>query len=87
MLVPQAEVLGVTLPDPDLRWNEDARALATSSEIDWTEFNEVLAGRGPMQRGAAADTAARPTRTAPGCARPPPRTPRKQAAEPREGSP
>ena len=25
MLVPQAEVLGVTLPDPDLRWNEEAQ--------------------------------------------------------------
>src|ERR1700744_2028981 len=26
MTVPQAEVLGVTLPDPDLRWNEERRA-------------------------------------------------------------
>src|SRR5215218_6413517 len=46
MLVPQAEVLGVTLPDPDLRWNEETRSY-DMSEIDWTEFNEVLAGRGP----------------------------------------
>lgn len=46
MLVPQAEVLGLTLPDPNLRWNEDARQW-DMSEIDWTEFHEVLAGRGP----------------------------------------
>src|SRR5690606_13169903 len=47
MLVPQAEVLGVTLPDPELRWDEDKKQWHTS-EIDWTEFYEVLAGRGPM---------------------------------------
>ena len=48
MLVPQAEALGVTLPDPNLRWNERDRSSTTSSEIDWTEFYEVLAGRGPL---------------------------------------
>lgn len=47
MLVPQAEVLGVTLPDPELRWDEEEQRWHTS-EIDWTEFHEVLAGRGPM---------------------------------------
>ncbi|GAA2001852.1 1,2-phenylacetyl-CoA epoxidase subunit PaaA [Microbacterium ulmi] len=47
MLVPQAEVLGIRLPDPDLRWNEDEKRW-DMSEIDWTEFHEVLAGRGPM---------------------------------------
>jgi len=47
MLVPQAEVLGVTLPDPELRWDEGSGRWITS-EIDWTEFHEVLAGRGPM---------------------------------------
>ena len=47
MLVPQAEVLGVTLPDPELRWDAAAQRWHTS-EIDWTEFHEVLAGRGPM---------------------------------------
>jgi len=46
MLVPQAEVLGVTLPDPDLRWNEEKGAY-DMGEIDWTEFHEVLQGRGP----------------------------------------
>ena len=47
MLVPQAEALGVTLPDPNLRWNEQTQRYAMS-EIDWTEFFEVLAGRGPL---------------------------------------
>jgi ring-1,2-phenylacetyl-CoA epoxidase subunit PaaA len=47
MLVPQAEALGVTLPDPNLRWNEETQQYDIS-EIDWTEFHEVLAGRGPM---------------------------------------
>ena len=47
MLVPQAEVLGVTLPDPKLRFDEETGQYEMS-EIDWTEFNEVLAGRGPM---------------------------------------
>jgi len=47
MLVPQAEVLGITLPDPNLRWNEETKQYDIS-EIDWTEFFEVLAGRGPM---------------------------------------
>jgi ring-1,2-phenylacetyl-CoA epoxidase subunit PaaA len=46
MLVPQAEVMGVTLPDPNLKWNE-AEQRYDMSEIDWTEFHEVLAGRGP----------------------------------------
>ncbi|WP_411722409.1 1,2-phenylacetyl-CoA epoxidase subunit PaaA [Mycetocola sp.] len=46
MIVPQAEVLGVTLPDPALAWNEE-RGHYDMGEIDWTEFHEVLAGRGP----------------------------------------
>ena len=46
MLVPQAEILGVTLPDPNLRWNE-ATGRWDMSEIDWDEFREVLSGRGP----------------------------------------
>ena len=45
MLVPQAEILGITLPDPELRWSGDKWH---TSEIDWTEFHEVLSGRGPM---------------------------------------
>jgi ring-1,2-phenylacetyl-CoA epoxidase subunit PaaA len=46
MTVPQAERLGVTLPDPDLRWN-DERGKHDFGEIDWTEFKRVLSGAGP----------------------------------------
>ncbi|MFK4118177.1 1,2-phenylacetyl-CoA epoxidase subunit PaaA [Streptomyces longwoodensis] len=44
--VPQAESLGLTLPDPDLRWNEE-RGQHDFGAIDWTEFREVLKGNGP----------------------------------------
>lgn len=47
MLVPQAAVLGVTLPDPDLRFNDETGQY-DMGEIDWSEFHEVLAGRGPL---------------------------------------
>jgi len=46
MLVPQAEILGVTLPDPAIKWNEK-RGHYDFGDLDWTEFYEVLAGRGP----------------------------------------
>ncbi|GAA2073283.1 1,2-phenylacetyl-CoA epoxidase subunit A [Pseudolysinimonas kribbensis] len=46
MLVPQAEALGVTLPDPDLRFDE-ATGHWAYGELDWHEFQEVLGGRGP----------------------------------------
>jgi len=46
MLVPQAEALGVTLPDPDLTWNEKT-GHHEYGQLDWVEFNEVVAGRGP----------------------------------------
>ena len=46
MVVPQAEVLGLDLPDPALAWNEE-RGHYDIGEIDWDEFHEVLAGRGP----------------------------------------
>jgi ring-1,2-phenylacetyl-CoA epoxidase subunit PaaA len=46
MTVPQAAVLGLTLPDPDLRLNE-ATGHYDFGEIDWTEFYEVVKGNGP----------------------------------------
>lgn len=46
MLVPQAEILGITLPDPDLRWNEETQNY-DMGEIDWDEFFQVLKGDGP----------------------------------------
>ncbi len=46
MTVPQAEVLGVTLPDPELRWNEQRQA-HDHGEPDWAEFKAVVSGSGP----------------------------------------
>jgi ring-1,2-phenylacetyl-CoA epoxidase subunit PaaA len=43
--VAQVELLGMTVPDKDLRWNE-ATGHYEFGEIDWHEFNEVIAGRG-----------------------------------------
>ena len=44
--VPQAEFLGLTVPDPDLRWNDDKGGY-DFTEPDWEEFYEVLRGNGP----------------------------------------
>lgn len=49
MTVPQAEYLGLTIPDPDLKWN-DATGHYDFGEIDWTEFNEVIKGNGPCNK-------------------------------------
>jgi ring-1,2-phenylacetyl-CoA epoxidase subunit PaaA len=46
MTVPQAEALGVTLPDPALRWNEE-RGHYDFGEPDWEELAAVIAGNGP----------------------------------------
>ena len=45
MLVPQAEILGVTLPDPDITWNAE-RGHYDFGELDWSEFRDVLKGNG-----------------------------------------
>jgi ring-1,2-phenylacetyl-CoA epoxidase subunit PaaA len=47
--VPQAEVLGVSLPDPALRWNE-ARGHYDFGPIDWAEFWNVVNGHGQCNR-------------------------------------
>jgi len=47
--VPQAAVLGVTLPDPDLKWNEE-RQQHDYGAIDWDEFWAVVAGNGPCNK-------------------------------------
>ena len=44
--VPQAKVLGVTLPDPDLKWNEDTKQYDYGA-IDWNEFWATVNGNGP----------------------------------------
>ena len=46
MSVPQAAKLGVTLPDPELRWNAE-RGQHDFGAIDWVEFQAVVSGRGP----------------------------------------
>ena len=47
--VPQAEYLGLTIPDPDLKWNED-RGAYDFGPIDWDEFWRVVKGGGIMNR-------------------------------------
>jgi ring-1,2-phenylacetyl-CoA epoxidase subunit PaaA len=44
--VDQARVLGVTLPDPALKWNAE-RGQHDFGAIDWTEFWRVVGGHGP----------------------------------------
>ena len=49
MTVAQAEYLGLTIPDPDLKWNVETGHYEFG-EIDWTEFNEVVKGNGPCNK-------------------------------------
>ena len=46
MSVPQADKLGVTLPDPGLRWNAE-RGHHDFGTPDWAELKAVIAGNGP----------------------------------------
>ena len=47
--VPQAEFLGLTVQDADLKWNEDKQGY-DFGPIDWDEFWRVVKGKGPMNR-------------------------------------
>lgn len=47
--VPQAELLGVSLPDPELKWNEE-RQHHDFGAIDWSEFWRVVNGHGPCNK-------------------------------------
>ncbi len=47
--VPQGRHLGLTFPDPELRFDK-AAGHWTFGEIDWTEFKDVVAGNGPCNR-------------------------------------
>jgi ring-1,2-phenylacetyl-CoA epoxidase subunit PaaA len=49
MCVPQAEVLGLTLPDPDLRWDEERGGYAYT-QPDYAELFAVIKGDGPCNR-------------------------------------
>lgn len=47
LTVPQANAVNLTLPDPDLKFNEETGQW-NFGEIDWNEFFEVIKGRGHM---------------------------------------
>ena len=47
--VQQAEVIGLTVPDKDLKWNE-AKGHYDHGPIDWDEFYRVVNGNGPCNK-------------------------------------
>ena len=49
LTVPQAELIGLTIPDADLKWNEETGHYE-HGPIDWAEFNRVISGHGPCNK-------------------------------------
>ncbi|AKQ45612.1 hypothetical protein TH63_08040 [Rufibacter radiotolerans] len=49
MMVPQAEFLGLTVPDKDLKWNEVKNGY-DYGDVDWEEFWNVVKGNGPCNK-------------------------------------
>jgi ring-1,2-phenylacetyl-CoA epoxidase subunit PaaA len=47
--VPQAEMIGLTIPDADLKWNEETGHY-DFGEINWDEFWQVVQGNGPCNK-------------------------------------
>ena len=47
--VPQAEMIGLTIPDKDLKFNKETGHYE-SGPIDWAEFWEVVKGNGPCNK-------------------------------------
>ncbi|TVQ49573.1 MAG: 1,2-phenylacetyl-CoA epoxidase subunit A [Saprospirales bacterium] len=47
--VPQARLIGLSIPDPDLKWNEE-RGAYDFGDIDWEEFWNVVKGNGPCNK-------------------------------------
>lgn len=47
--VQQAEVIGLTIPDKDLKWNEEKQCY-DHGEINWEEFKQVINGNGPCNK-------------------------------------
>lgn len=47
--VQQAEVIGLTIPDKDLKWNEEKQTY-DHGEINWEEFQRVINGNGPCNK-------------------------------------
>jgi hypothetical protein len=65
--VPQAEAIGLTVPDPDLKWNEEKGGYDFGA-IDWEEFYAVVRGEGPVAKERMKARREAWERT-PGCAR------------------
>ena len=49
MIAEQAKVLGMTLPDPELKWNKERKHF-DFGEINWEEFWNVVKGNGPCNK-------------------------------------
>ena len=49
MTIPQTEILGISVPDKDLKWNEETKHY-DFGEIDWDEFFNVIKGNGPCNK-------------------------------------
>jgi ring-1,2-phenylacetyl-CoA epoxidase subunit PaaA len=47
--VPQAELIGLTIPDLNLKWNEETKRY-DFGELDWDEFWQVVKGHGPCNK-------------------------------------
>jgi ring-1,2-phenylacetyl-CoA epoxidase subunit PaaA len=47
--VPQAELLELTIPDKDLKWNKESGHYDFGN-INWEEFNQIIAGNGPCNK-------------------------------------
>lgn len=47
--VPQAEFVGLKIPDPNLKWNEETGHY-DHSEMNWDEFYNVIKGNGPCNK-------------------------------------
>lgn len=55
--VRQAEFIGLSIPDPDLKWNEtknDGKGGYDHGPINWDEFWKVVKGHGPMNKNRIA---------------------------------
>lgn len=49
MTVPQAKLIGLEVPDDELKWNEEKGGY-DFGEINWDEFYQVIAGNGPCNK-------------------------------------
>ncbi len=49
MMVPQAQFLGLTIPDEKLKWNADKNGY-DFGDVDWDEFWKVVKGQGPCNK-------------------------------------